>query len=266
MPSTPAATSVQLTRAEKIRRTLIGNGWTSSREPRDKHPGAVAAIRHQRLNHEVLILTLGGAHGQIVEITADTVAAVRTDGARKIRDITPSWRLTAYDPPVAATLAAIEALHDRQRYPAALTGAGWDVEYIPAPDRPAGSARPAHATCFTRPDGVVRATFCYPTYTPPCESCPHARDLGDIGGWLITGPGFTAEASTHTPSAVITAFATSLPGGGAKTPGPGRQTQPLLPPRPPEAIARHRHGPNADGIGTVARPSDGIAKRGPEVS
>ncbi len=64
---------------------------------------------------------------------------------------------------------------------------------------------------------MVTATFHTPTYTPPCERCTHHGDLGDTGGWIITGLGCTAEATAHTPSAVIGAFTHALPGGD--TPG-----------------------------------------------
>jgi hypothetical protein len=145
----------------------------------------------------------------MAELVGPAVSAGRADtGGRLGSGRRPSWRLTAYDAPAAAlAAAALTATRDRSG-PKNLQEAGWRVVRHPADDR----LRPALPE-FIRPDGAVSAAFRAPTFTPPCERCQHYGDLGDSGGWLITGPGFTADATAHTPEPVVTAFALAMPGG-----------------------------------------------------
>ena len=221
MIRTPAATSVQLARAEALGKALTHRGWTGRREPEDQHPGAIAATAHTRPGIRVLILTLGGRLGQMIEITAEAATGYRGESGRRVRAVKPSWRMTAYDPPFEAILAAATAAGPPD--PNSLETAGWTVEHALARNvdgnalsYTADAATPwgakVRATRFTRPDGALIATFHLPTYTPPCEHCSHHGELGDTGGWDITGPGFTAEATAHTPPAVISAFTHALPG------------------------------------------------------
>lgn len=220
MTHTPAATSLQLARAETLSKALTRRGWTGRREPQGAHPGAVAAIAHTRRGIRALILTLGGRHGQMIEITAEASIGQRGHGGRRVREVKPSWRLTAYDPPVQAMLAAATAAVGDASDVSQRQHAGWTIEQAPARKIGTNPVRMVRATRFTRPDGVVSATFHVPTYNPPCEHCAHHGELGDTGGWIITGPGFTAEATAHTPSAVIAAFAHALPGGSPVQPAP----------------------------------------------
>jgi len=247
MNRTPAATSLHLARAEALGKALAHRGFTGRREPQDTHPGVIAATAHSRCGIRVLILTLGGRHGQMIEITAEATAGYREQAGRRVREVKPSWRLTAYDAPIEAIIAAATAAFGDPAGPSPLEGAGWTVEHALA--RNVGSnamSYTAHATVppgtkvrasrFTRPDGAVSATFHIPAYTPPCERCDHHRELGDTGGWDITGPGFTAEATAHTPAAVIGALVRALPGGdpdqAAAAPGmpmttPGHRAKPI---------------------------------------
>lgn len=220
---TPAATRVQLARAEALGKVLTHRGWTSRHEPHDKHPGAIGATTHTRPGIRVLILTFGGRRGQMIEITAEAATGYRGETGRRVRAVKPSWRMTAYDPPVEAILAAATAAADDPLDPNPLGTTGWTVEHAlarnindSAPSYTAYTTTPwrakVRATRFTRPDGALIVTFHVPTYTPPCEHCDHHGELGSTGGWDITGPGFTAEATAHTPPAVISAFTHALPG------------------------------------------------------
>jgi hypothetical protein len=219
--STPAATAAQLARAAVIGKALRRRGWTSCDDQRDKHPGAQrATVWTQTTTPDLtlLILTIGGKNGQIAELLHPALAVPvrgRSDRTRAARR--PSWRLTCYDaPPLAVTSAALAAA-DAPPDGNSLTEAGWNTTHHQADDR----RRPI-LTEFTRPDGAVSAAFRLPTFTPPCERCPAGSDLGDAGGWLISGPGFTADATAHIPGAVITAFALALPGGEQPISAPRR--------------------------------------------
>ena len=222
MVRTPTATSVQLARAEALGKALTHRGWTSRSEPKDKHPAAVTATVHRRSDLRTLVLTLGGRHGQMIEITAEAGSGRRGQGGRRVRAVKPSWRLTAYDAPIKAVLAAATAAFDDPLDSNPLESAGWTIEHaLVRKDRSSATPYTAEAatpwgvkvraTRFTRPDGALIATFHLPTYTPPCEHCTHHGELGDTGGWNIIGPGFTAEATAHTPTAVIGAFTRALP-------------------------------------------------------
>ena len=225
MNRTPAATNQQLARAEALGKALAHRGFTGRREPQDTHPGAIAATAYTRSGIRVLILTLGGRHGQMIEITAEATTGYRGEAGRRVREVKPSWRLTAYDAPTEAITTAATAAFGDPADPSPLEGAGWTVEHALARNvgrnamsYTAETAVPpsmkVRATRFTRPDGMVCATFHIPTYTPPCEHCDHHRELGDTGGWDITGPGFTAEATAHTPAAGIGALVRALASGG----------------------------------------------------
>ena len=213
MPSYPsAATSAQVARAEVIGKSLARRGWTYSVEPRTKHPGAHRATvwtPNATLGVSLLVLTIGGRHGQLAELFGCATSATRADaGGRSRSGRRPSWRLTAYDAPAAALIAAALSAADDPPEAQNLEAAGWKVIRHQADDR----RRPALPE-FIRPDDAVSAAFRAPTFTPPCERCSHCGELGDMGGWLITGPGFTADATAHTPESVVTAFALALPGG-----------------------------------------------------
>ncbi|MEY9859777.1 hypothetical protein ABH935_005410 [Catenulispora sp. GAS73] len=223
MTGTPTASSVQLARAEALGKALAHRGWNSRHESTSKHPGAVGSIVRTHPDIEILILTLGGTAGQMVEITAQGVSGHRGTGFRRVREVSPSWRMTAYDAPIQAILAAATAATASAPDPNPLELPEWTIEratrrsagdnavrYAAGLEVPLGGR--VRATRFTRPDSAVVVTFHLPTYTPPCEHCTHHGDLGDIGGWLITGPGLTAEATAHTPAAVISAFTRALPG------------------------------------------------------
>lgn len=215
MISTSAATSVQLARAKVISKALTRTGWTSRRVPDGEHPGAVGAASHVRGGASVLVLTLGGRYGQMVEILADAVPKATADGGRRTIPGRPSWRLTAYDAPAEAVVAAAQAAYAPATEANSRWADGWTVEHAPAHARGRNVPNIVRATQFIRPDDAVIATFRTPTYSPPCETCAHAGDLGDAGGWLITGPGFTAEATAHTPTDVIAAFTRALPGSAS---------------------------------------------------
>ena len=243
MVRTPTATSVQLARAEALGKALTHRGWTSRSEPKDKHPGAVTATVHRRSGIRTLVLTLGGRHGQMFEITAEAGSGPRGQGGRRVRAAKTSWRLTAYDTPIEAVLAAATAAFDDPLDSNPLGSAGWTIEHAlvcknrsGATQYTADAATPwgvrVRATRFTRPDGALIATFYLPTYAPPCEHCTHHGELGDTGGWNITGPGFTAEATAHTPTAVIGAFTRALPGD--------RQGKPTTTPNEAPVKPRHR--------------------------
>ena len=240
MNRTPVATSVQLARAEALGKALTLRGWNGRLEPQDEHPGAVAASVHTRLGICLLILTLGRRHGQMVEITAGTSTGQRGEGGRRVREVKRSWRMTAYDPPTQAVLAAATATFDHKSGP--LEFAGWTVEHALArkvggnamsytTDAAVLRGAKVRATRFTRSDGAVLATFHIPTYNPPCEHCTHHGELGDTGGWIITGPGFAAEATAHTPPVVIDAFTRALPAQLPDEPAPSANTQPFEPQR-----------------------------------
>lgn len=209
-----AATSVLIARAEVIGKSLTRRGWTSSVEPRTKHPGthhATLWVPGATPGVSLLILTIDGRQGQLAELfgPANSTARADVDG-RPRSGRRPSWRLTAYDAPAAALIAAALSAADDPPDAQTLEAAGWTVVRHQADDR----RRPALPE-FIRPDGAVSAAFRAPTFTPPCERCSHCGELGDMGGWLITGPGFTADATAHTPGSVVTAFALALPGDGA---------------------------------------------------
>lgn len=220
MTDTPTASSVQLARAEALGKALTHRGWIVRHESRDKHPGAVEATVYTHRPIEILILTLGGRAGQMVEITAPNTGL--KGGIHRIRDVSKSWRMTAYDAPIEAILGAAAAVLGKAPELSQSELAGWTVEHAPHCETSSDavsdalktempSGRRVRATRFTRRDGAVTATFHLPNYTPPCQSCTHDGDLGDSGGWLISGPGFTAEATAHIPEAVIAAFAHGLP-------------------------------------------------------
>lgn len=247
MVRTPAATSVQLARADALGKALTHRGWTSRSEPKDKHPGAVAATVYRRTGVRALVLTLGGRHGQMIEITAEAGSGHRGEGGRRVRAVKPSWRLTAYDAPTKAVLAAATAVFDDPMDSNPLESAGWTIEHArvrndgsSAMSYTADAAMPwaakVRATRFTRPDGALIATFHLPTYTPPCERCTHHGELGSAGGWDITGPGFTAEATAHTPAAVIGAFTCALPGDYKDQPTATPNEAPVEPRRRTKAI------------------------------
>lgn len=201
MSTTPAATSIQLARADTIGRALSVRGWSSEPEPRDLHPGAVNAARWVAPlsigRTDLLVLTLGRLHGQMIELTREPVSGSLRPGRR--RTAFPGWRLTAYDAPASAVIAAALATGIQDEGPR-LEQAGWDVEHT---RDVAGRMR---VTGITRPDGAIRVEFYTPTLTPPCQSCAHPG-AADDGGWLVAGPGFNAEATAHTPGAVVSAFA-----------------------------------------------------------
>ena len=231
MSRTTLATNVQLARAATISKALTRRGWTSRLEPNDAHPGAITATAHSRHGLRVLILTLGERHGQMIEITAEATTGQRGERGRQVRDRKPSWRFTAYDPPTEAVLAAAIAAFDNRPDPSPLETAGWTIKQDPARKIGPTSLRKVRATWFIRPDGAVTASFHLPAYRPPCEHCSHQGELGDTGGWYITGPGFTAEATAHTPTAVIGAFALALPSSSP-------QHQTTTPEPPPVASGR----------------------------
>lgn len=207
-----AAASVLIARAEAVGKALAPHGWTSREEPRSKHPGTHrATIWTPRATPDVslLLLTIGGKHGQIAELSGPMVPMVRAQAGRRIGSRPrPSWRLTAYDAPASALASAALTATNLDRPGAKnLQEAGWRVVRHVAD----GQLRPVMPE-FIRPDGAISAAFRPPTFTPPCERCQHYGDLGDAGGWSITGPGFVAEATAHTPEPVVTAFVLAMPG------------------------------------------------------
>jgi len=234
MICTPSATSLQLARAEYLAKVLSRHGWTRRRTSSAEHPGAVGAASHACNGIGILILSLGGRHGQIIEIIAEGVRRHRNDGGRRVREVSRSWRLTAYDPPTAAILSAALTAHEPFQQPNELENAGWTVTHAQRKGGTRGSCTPP-ATRFTRPDGVVTATFHVPTYNPPCEHCDHHGELGDVGGWIITGPGFTVEATAHVPPGVIGAFVHALPGDHDQ---PAKMPAAKTPLPPSEAVRR----------------------------
>ncbi|MBS2547425.1 hypothetical protein KGQ19_11135 [Catenulispora sp. NL8] len=208
---TPVTTSVQLANAAAVGRALRPLGWTSQEEPQGKHPGAHRATvwkPQAAPDLSLLILTVEGQRGQMAELIRSCVAFSEPDrSGRRHRGRRPSWRFTCYDaPPLAVTAAALAAF-DNAPDGKLLDEAGWDLTRHVA----RGHKRPA-LTEFRRRDSAVSAVFRFPNFTPPCERCPATSDLGDAGGWLISGPGFSADATAHAPGAVITAFALNLPG------------------------------------------------------
>lgn len=241
MHHTPTSGVVQTARADAIGKALTHRGWTSRREPDNQHPGAISATTYARPGIRTLILTLGGRHGQMIEIIAEAATGYRGQAGRRVREVKPSWRLTAYDAPIEAVLAAATAALDDPQDASPLVPAGWTVEHALVRKDGSGAmpytadaavswSAKVRASRFTRPDGAVIAVFHVPSYTPPCEHCTHHGELGDTGGWDITGPGFTAEATAHTPAAVIGALTRALPGHHPDQPTvspakPGRRTK-----------------------------------------
>jgi hypothetical protein len=218
MPHTPAPTNMQLARAESLGKALAHRGWAVRRESLAHHPGAIGATLHARGGIEILVLSLGAHRGQMIEITAESVVGYRREGNNRhqARDARPSWRLTTYDPPIKTILAIGIAACSGAREPTPLERAGWTAGYARPHAVDSNSSHVVRATRFTRPDGAVSATFHLPAYNPPCERCDHSGELGDAGGWMITGPGFMAEATAHTPPGVIGAFVHALPGDGGQ--------------------------------------------------
>lgn len=206
------ATSLQLARAAAIDKALARKGWTARRDS-NAHPGAIVASAHTRHGIRVLILTLGHRHGQMVEIIAEATTGHRGEHSHRLRDRRPSWRMTAYNPPIEGVLAAAAAAFSDSPDPSPLETGGWMIKHAPACKVGRASLRVVGATRFIRPDGAVTATFHIPTYNPPCERCNHHGEVGDSGGWYIAGLRCTAEATAHTPTTVIAAFALALPGG-----------------------------------------------------
>ncbi|MBS2545514.1 hypothetical protein KGQ19_01390 [Catenulispora sp. NL8] len=201
-----ASLSVQRARAETIGSGLATHGFSKRPESCDDHPGAHAVTRYTRGYVKLLVLSLGMQRGQIVEIAgAPRPRTFPTRGGHAI-GARPSWRLTAYDPPAEAILAAALAAGDSAPELGAFEVAGWTAV------RPHTSkvSRPRVAT-YTRPDGAVVASFHMPTFTPSCERCAEHGDHGDAGGWLVAGLGVTCDATAHTPGSVISAFALALP-------------------------------------------------------
>lgn len=218
MTHATVTTSEQLARATAISKNLTRRGWRRRLEPVDAHPGAVAATTHARRGIRLLTLTLGERHGQIIEITAKATAGKRAQHARKVRDGKPSWRMTAYNPPTDAVLAAATAAFDGPGDPRQLQNAGWTIEHALVGDVGPQCLGMVRSTWFTRPDGAVTASFHVPAYNPPGEDCDYYGELGDAGGWFIGGPGFAADATAHTPTAVVGAFALALPGSAPQEP------------------------------------------------
>lgn len=206
--------SVQIARASLIGASLERRGWTPYLERLDDHPGAVHAIRWiapERPGERItlLILSLEGELGQMAELIGEvTPDRVTTSGGRR-RGGEPPWRLTCYDAPAAGIVAAayVAAVPD----PALplLENSGWHVS------RTFGETGRLSSTGFTRYETSVRIDFYVPNSAPAtCRNCCQVGTIGNPGGWDVTGPGFTAEATAHIPVRIINAFATALAGRG----------------------------------------------------
>lgn len=225
MTHATSTTNVQAVHAA-LGKELTRRGWTSHHEPNDAHPGATTATTHIRHGIRVLILSLRGRHGQMIEITAAPTTGSRRQDGRRVRDSSPSWRLTAYAPPTEAILAAAMTATTDSHSPGLLESLGWSITHAANTEVGGNAFRGVRATRFTSPGKTVTATFYTPSYTPPCEHCTHYGELGDTGGWDISGSGFTAEATAHTPAPVIEAFLRALPRDHRKLPRPAPPAQP----------------------------------------
>jgi hypothetical protein len=209
MPFTPGAASpfVQLATARAINATLSHRGWTARPESREAHPGAVAVSSWTTATGldeiRLLILSLGRL-GQLIELTAEPLSAERPANGRR-RSGEPAWRLTAYNAPAAAIAAAALTAAGNIENLRRLDTLGWTIE------RFRGRGGRLCSTSMTRLDRGAQVEFYTPALTPPCPSCAQPGRSADHGGWLITGPDFTADATTHTPDPVITAFALAIP-------------------------------------------------------
>ena len=204
-----APLSVQRARAQTISSVLSKHGFAPRTESRKDHPGAFAVARYSRGAVNLLVLSLGYRHGQIVEIEGGARArSYPTRGGHSIGG-RPSWRLTAYDPPAEAVVDAALAAREPSTELGAFEVAGWRTArpHIRSVKRP-------RFTTYTRPDGAVVASFHVPTFTPTCDYCSAVHgDHGDAGGWLIKGVGVACDATAHTPGSVVSAFALGLPSG-----------------------------------------------------
>ena len=157
----------------------------------------------------------------------------------------PAWRLTAYNPPQLPVIRAALAAADGGHGIGPLDLAGWDAANSIATT---ASAR-LLSTRFTCRDRSVTAVFHPAAFTPPVASAGFG-DLGDAGGWLISGPECDAEATAHTPAGVIAAFALALSGHDPVSPG-----------TPPDEPVRRRPG-TAPASGQAAqRPEGGAVRR-----
>jgi len=212
MPPIISTDSVQLARADAIGKALTRQGWITRREPRSSHPGAIAANSLVRSGVAVHVVTMGARLGQLVEVTSAGLPALRRAKGQPRHGAQPSWRLTAYDPPVSAVLAAATVAARGPHCIGALEASGWEAARPTTRD-----SRKPRATTFTYPGGSVTVAFHLPTYSPPCPHCAAGYDCGDVGGWIVTAPCFM-EASTHTPESVIAAFVQGLPGAVPERP------------------------------------------------
>lgn len=251
MHPTPTSTVVQTARADAIGKALKQAGWSTQPEPCSAHPGAVRAEVHTPPNDtapvRLLILTLSERRGQIAELTGDAVPSAPRRAGGKQRGGRPAWRLTAYNPPQLPVIRAALAAADGGHGIGPLDLAGWDAANSIATT---ASAR-LLSTTFTCRDRSVTAVFHPAAHTPPAASAASAScgDLGNAGGWLISGPDSDAEATAHTPAGVIAAFALALSGHDPVSPG-----------TPPQELVRRRPGP-APASGQAAQRPEGEEMR-----
>jgi hypothetical protein len=218
MHHTPTLAIVQTARADAIGKALKQAGWSTRPEPCAAHPGAARAEVHTPPDDTVLVrllvLTLSERRGQIAELTGDAVPSATRRAGGKRRGGRPAWRLTAYNPPQLPVIRAALAAADGRLGIGPLDLAGWDAANSIATT---ASAR-LLSTRFTCRDQSVTAVFHPAAFTPPAASAGFG-DLGDAGGWIISGPDSDAEATAHTPAAVIAAFALALSGHDPVSPG-----------------------------------------------
>ena len=250
MHHTPTSAVVQTARADAIGKALKQTGWSTRPEPRAAHPGAVRAEVHAAPPNDtapvrLLVLTLSERRGQIAELTSGAVPPATRRAGGKRRGGRPAWRLTAYNPPQLPVIRAAMAAADGGHGIGPLDLAGWDAANSIAAT---ASAR-LLSTTFTCRDRSVTAVFHPAAFTPPAASAGYG-DLGDAGGWIISGPDSDAEATAHTPAAVIAAFALALSGHDPASQG-----------TPPGETVRRRPGTAPASVQAAQRPEDEAVRR-----
>lgn len=182
---TPAAQRAVLTEA------LTLSGWTAKRTPARQYPHLPKVVElvppPGSMQLKLLLVSYPHSDGQLAELIAEPTRLAAKGG----RGMRPSWRLSAFDAPATAVLAAAKAAAEEANVPT-LDVAGWEISNAYS------VAGQLTATCFTDPQSGVDATFHFP------------MSAGDCGGWLINGTRCYADASAHVPGAVIHALATGL--------------------------------------------------------
>jgi len=173
---------------------FMARGWTAKQHPvRDDADVSQAALLTPPTGAvpvKLAIVTEPDGGAKLAEFIYEP-----TRGTGK-RDTSacPFWRLSIFDAPASAILAAARVAITAERGPTFNTAAyeGWEACSTHS------ASGHLTSTTFVHPTGQVAASYHYPDVP------------GECGAWLIYGPVCYADATGHTPGPVIREFAESL--------------------------------------------------------